>query len=162
MQEKYIKFEYIFSSFNNRFLHMSYVLFYFCYPLFQFSYIHIAHPKFFPSESARKCSESTPGTLTVPFARRLHGSAPRYYNFVCTDDNSHPLSNPRKTSPRAGDSRVTRSRFAIPSLFCHPTCHPLTRCLGGVWRRILNFLEIECDGEVRRDSQLPRPRRGNV
>lgn len=37
-------------------------------------------------------------------------------------------SKSAKTSPRAGDWRVTRSRFAIPSLFCHPTHH--SRCLG--------------------------------
>lgn len=141
---KYIKSEYISFFFNNwSFLHTSHVLFHFYSPcnISYFNFlIFITRSRDFSRQYRENAAKSAPGTLTVPVFGRLHDSAPKYYNFVCAGNNPHPLPDSAPTSPRAGDPRVTRSRFAIPPLFCHPTPPPMRRPTARCPRRILNFL----------------------
>lgn len=153
MHGKSIKPEHTSSSIDNRFLlHMSRVLFYFYHPcnISYFNFlIFTTRSRDFSRRHQRERCKSAPGTLTVPYPGRLHGSAPRYYNFVCTDDNPHPLPDPRKLLLACRRLASHAVKICNSSTFLwHPAHRPaarraaLARCSAGPWR-ILNFLEIE-------------------
>jgi len=83
--------------------------------------------------------------------------APKYYNFatsvtsgtLCYNfDNSHPLPGGGARS-RGQDLQLLHFSIDPP--------HQRDLFLRRRSRGILNFLEIECDEKVRRDSELPRP-----
>ena len=98
----------IFSFFDNRFL-LHILLYYPQYNIGYFNFlIFITRSQDFSCRYRRERCESAPGILTVPFFSRLHGSTPRYYNFVCAD-NPHSLPNLRKLL-RVSDGETRESR----------------------------------------------------